>query len=163
MGYKRIRCPEGFVYHYTRRENLEGIRRDGCLHRFGDKECWVCNSLEHTLRLMELTVMQEGKLYYVKGGIRKRYPPFVPEDYVILKLEPRYQNGDWVIWRQEMPSGTSREVLELADEFSRLKLGFRGDLKFRGEPEVFELVPLLETQVSIQEPSLCLSMQTSCQ
>lgn len=93
MAYERIKRPKGAVYHYTKRGNLDGIRKDGRLRRFGDRECWVCSCLEDTLRLMELTVMQEGKPYYAMGGILKRYPPFVPEEYVILKLQPRYQSG----------------------------------------------------------------------
>ena len=97
MAYERIKRPKGAVYHCTKRENLDGIRKDGRLRRFGDRECWVCSCLEDTLRLMELTVMQEGKPYYAMGGIPKHYPPFVPEEYVILKLQPRYQSGDWVI------------------------------------------------------------------
>ncbi len=150
MAYEKIRRPEGAVYHYTKRENLDGIRKDGRLRRFGDRECWVCSSLEDTLRLMELTVMQEGKPYYAKGGILKRYPPFVPEEYVILKLQPRYQSGDWVVWRQATPVDAPQEVLDLAEEFSFLKKGFRGDLRFYGEPEIFEVADLMEMGLSGQ-------------
>lgn len=148
MAYERIKRPKGAVYHYTKRENLDGIRKDGRLRRFGDRECWVCSCLEDTLRLMELTVMQEGKPYYAMGGILKRYPPFVPEEYVILKLQPRYQSGDWVIWRQAMPVDAPQELLDLAEEFSFLKKGFRGDLRFYGEPEVFEVADFLEMRTS---------------
>lgn len=151
MPYERIRRPEGAVYHYTKRGNLDGIRKDGRLRRFGDRECWVCSSLEDTLRLMELTVMQEGKPYYAKGGILKQYPPFVPEEYVILKLQPRYQSGDWVIWRQATPVDAPQKVLDLAEEFSFLKKGFRGDLRFYGEPEIFEVADLMEMGLSGQE------------
>lgn len=151
MPYERIRRPEGAVYHYTKRGNLDGIRKDGRLRRFGDRECWVCSSLEDTLRLMELTVMQEGKPYYAKGGVLKRYPPFVPEENMILKLQPRYRSGDWVIWRQATPVDAPQEVLDLAEEFSFLKKGFRGDLRFYGEPEVFEVADLMEMGLAGQE------------
>ena len=77
MAYERIKRPKGAVYHYTKRGNLDGIRKDGRLRRFGDRECWVCSCLEDTLRLMELTVMQEGKPYYAMGGIPKHYPPLL--------------------------------------------------------------------------------------
>ena len=52
---------------------------------------------------MELTVMQEGKLYFDANGFPRQYPKFVPEDYVILELAPRHQNGEWVRWNQELP------------------------------------------------------------
>ena len=117
MAYERIKRPKGAVYHYTKRGNLDGIRKDGRLRRFGDRECWVCSCLEDTLRLMELTVMQEGKPY-------------------------------WVIWRQAMPVDAPQELLNLAEEFSFLKKGFRGDLRFYGEPEVFEVADFLEMRTS---------------
>lgn len=146
MGYERIAKPDGHVYHYTKRENLDAILSDGRIRRMGDRECWVCDSLEDTLKLMESTVMIEGKPYYKVGGVLDFYPKFVPEDYVILKLEPRYQSGEWVRWNQEMPPGSPPELLETARKFSRLKLGYRGDLKFREHPEVIEVAVLISEQ-----------------
>ena len=100
MAYERIDGPKGLLYHYTKRENIEPILQDGRIRKFKDRECWFCTSLEDTLRLMELTVMEEGKLYYDANGLPRRYPKFIPEEYVVLELSPRYQNGDWVIWNQ---------------------------------------------------------------
>ena len=88
-------------------------------------ECWFCASLEDTLTLMRATVMMEGKPYYKVGGSIGRYPKFVPEDYVILRLNPRFQKGEWVQWMQEMPPGSPPELLKAAETFSNLKLGFR--------------------------------------
>ena len=93
---------------------------------------------------MRATVMMEGKPYYKVGGSIGRYPKFVPEDYVILRLNPRYQKGEWVRWMQEMPPGSPPELLKAAETFSNLKLGFRGDLKFQQNPEVIEVAPLVE-------------------
>lgn len=144
MAYETIRRPEGAVYHYTTKENQSGILKDGRLRRFGNQECWVCSSLEDTLRLMGLTVMQEGNSYCTRGGTLKQYPPFTPEDYIILKMQPDVQDGDWVIWKQTTPTDAPQEVLDLADEFSFLKKGFRGDLKFIGEPEIFEFTDFMD-------------------
>ena len=108
------------------------------------RECWFCASLEDTLTLMRATVMMEGKPYYKVGGSIGRYPKFVPEDYVILRLNPRFQKGEWVQWMQEMPPGSPPELLKAAETFSNLKLGFRGDLKFQQNPEVIEVAPLVE-------------------
>jgi len=130
MAYERIEAPKGSLYHYTQKDRLDAILQDGRIRRFGDRECWFCISLADTLRLMEMTVMKEGHPYVDTRGFLQRYPAFVPEDYIILKLEQRYQNGEWVRWNQEMPPGCPPEILAEAEEFSLLKKGFRGDLKF---------------------------------
>ena len=70
MAYERIDGPKGLLYHYTKRENIEPILQDGRIRKFKDRECWFCTSLEDTLRLMELTVMEEGKLYYDANGLQ---------------------------------------------------------------------------------------------
>ena len=115
MGYIRLDEQPGEVYHYTHRKNLDSILRDGRIRRMGDRECWFCASLEDTLTLMRATVMMEGKPYYKVGGSIGRYPKFVPEDYVILRLNPRFQKGEWVQW-----------------------------MKFQQNPEVIEVAPLVE-------------------
>ena len=46
MAYERMDKPAGSVYHYTRRENVPAILKDGRIRRMGDIECWVCTSLE---------------------------------------------------------------------------------------------------------------------
>lgn len=151
MAYERVAKPEGFLYHYTTRDHLDDILKDGRIRRMGDTECWFCISLEDTITLMENTVMKEGKPYYGIGGVLKHYPVFVPEDYIILKLEPRFQSGDWVRWNQEFPSGAPPELLEAGRVFSNLKVGYRGDLKFREHPEIIEVAPLLLEQTIQQK------------
>ena len=146
MAYERIDKPKGLLYHYTKRENVESILRDGRIRKFKDSECWFCTSLEDTLRLMELTVMQEGKLYFDANGFPRQYPKFVPEDYVILELAPRHQNGEWVRWNQELPKDVPEALLKLGEEFSHLKAGFRGDLRFYENPNVYEVAELLQEQ-----------------
>ena len=66
MGYERIQKPEGLLYHYTRKENLESILRDGRIRKFCDRETWFTKSLADTLQLMSLTVMQEGELIMMR-------------------------------------------------------------------------------------------------
>ena len=77
---------------------------------------------------MKNTVMKEGKPYYAVGGILKHYPKFVPEDYVILELRPRYQSGEWVRWNYELPPGVSSDLVEAARVFSNRNIGYRGVL-----------------------------------
>lgn len=68
------------------------------------------------------------------------------ESYVILRLQPRFQNGEWVRWNQELPLDAPTSLQEEAKRFSSLKVGFRGDLKFQEHPDIIELAPLLERQ-----------------
>lgn len=146
MGYIHVEERPSVVFHYTRRENLDSILRDGKIKRMGDSECWFCGSLEDTLALMQSTTMVEGKPFIKVGGAIGHYPKFVPEDYVILKLTPRWQNGEWVRWMQELPPGSPKELVDISRQFSMLKLGFRGDMKFYPNPEVLEVTPLLAPQ-----------------
>lgn len=145
MGYERVAERPSVVYHYTKRENLPSILKDGRIKRMGDTECWFCLSLEDTLSVMKDTVMAEGKPYYKVGGRLARYPKFIPGDYIILKLTPRWQNGEWVRWMQELPPGADPQLRKAADAFSMKKVGFRGDMKFYPSPEVLECSQLLQT------------------
>lgn len=165
MPYQRISEIPTEVYHYTRRENLDSILRDGRIRRFGDRETWFCKSLEDTLTLMRATVMIEGKPYYKVGGSLGFYPPFHPDEYIILKLTPRWQNGEWVHWMEQMPPGTPPVLMRAAEMFSLLKIGFRGDLKFQPNPEIIEVAPLLASpaQDDLSDNQLSQDQDQDCQ
>ena len=130
MAYVKAPIPSE-VYHLTKKANLESILDDGAIRRFDDTECWFCESLAKMKAYMEQTVLCEGKPYYGAGGQLCRYPKFVPEDYVLLKLTPRGYEDNWYRWNQEIPPGSSRELMQAAKEFSMLKIGYRGDVAFR--------------------------------
>ena len=119
------------VYHLTRRDKLEDILADGRIRRFDDTECWFCESLEKMKAYMEQTVLCEGKAYFGVGGQLCHYPKFEPEQYVILKLTPRRREGNWYRWNQEIPLNSPPELVQAAAEFSKLKIGYRGDLAFK--------------------------------
>ena len=129
MSYEKVPIPS-IVYHLTKKENLNSILEDEAIRRFGDSECWFCESLPKMKAYMEQTVLCEGKPYYAVGGQLCRYPRFVPENYVLLKLTPCQQDDNWYRWNQEVPLGSSKELIEMAKEFSTLKIGYRGDLWF---------------------------------
>lgn len=130
MAYVKAQIPSE-VYHLTKGKNLDSILNDGKIRRFNDTECWFCESLTKMRSYMEQTVLCEGKPYYAVGGQLCRYPKFIPEDYVILKLTPCRREGNWYRWNQEVPPGSSKELVQAAKEFSALKIGFRGDLAFK--------------------------------
>lgn len=153
MAYVKARIPTE-VYHLTKRENVESIRTDKRIRRFGDTECWFCRTPEDMLRYMEYTVLCEGKPYIATGGRIKHYPKFVPEDYVLLKLTPSKWEDKWYQWNQELPVNASPEAKAEAREFSELKIGYRGDLRF-SKMEVIEL----EQIMGMREQSKSMGMQ----
>ena len=145
MAYVKV-TPPSVVYHLTRMENLDSILDDGKISRFLDSECWFCESLGKMKAYMEQTVMCEGKPYYAVGGQLCRYPKFVPEDYVLLKLTPRGYEDNWYRWNQEIPPGSPKELVQAAKEFSGLKIGYRGDLTFRNA-EVIDVALFLTEEI----------------
>ena len=142
MGYERIQKPEGLLYHYTRKENLESILRDGRIRKFCDRETWFTKSLADTLRLMSLTVMQEGAAYYDARGRLKALPGICTGGLCSFRTYPALPERGM----GDLESGTSTQcpesVRELAEEFSHLKLGYRGDLKFWENPVIYEMTDL---------------------
>ena len=145
MAYVKV-TPPSVVYHLTRMENLDSILDDGKISRFLDSECWFCESLGKMKAYMEQTVMCEGKPYYAVGGQLCRYPKFVPEDYVLLKLTPRGYEDNWYRWNQEIPPGSPKELARAAREFSLLKIGYRGDMAFRNA-EVIDVPKFLAGEI----------------
>ena len=145
MAYVKV-TPPSVVYHLTRTENLDSILDDGKISRFMDSECWFCESLGKMKAYMEQTVMCEGKPYYNVTGQLCRYPKFVPEDYVLLKLTPCGYEDNWYRWNQEIPPGSPKELARAAREFSLLKIGYRGDMAFK-EPEVIDVPKFLSGEI----------------
>ena len=145
MAYQKVPRPST-VYHLTKKEHLDSILDDGVIRRFDDTECWFCESLEKMKAYMAQTVLCEGKPYYAVGGQLCRYPKFVPEDYVLLKLTPCGYEDNWYRWNQEIPPGSPKELVQAAKEFSGLKIGYRGDLTFRNA-EVIDVALFLTEEI----------------
>jgi hypothetical protein len=103
---------------------------------------------------MEQTVLCEGKAYYGVGGQLCHYPKFDPDKYVILKLTPRRREGNWYRWNQEIPLNSPPELVQAAAEFSKLKIGYRGDLAFK-DAEMIDVEAFLRGEIvcrRMQEP-----------
>ena len=156
MAYVKARIPTE-VYHLTKRENVESIRTDKRIRRFGDTECWFCRTPEDMLRYMEYTVLCEGKPYIATGGRIEHYPKFIPGDYVLLKLTPSKWEDKWYQWNQELSGNASPEAKAEAREFSELKIGYRGDLRF-SKMEVIDLEQILGMRE--QSQSMVMQMQS---
>lgn len=106
---------------------------------------------------MEYTVLCEGKPYIATGGRIEHYPKFVPEDHVFLKLTPSKWEDKWYQWNQELPGNASPEAKAEAREFSELKIGYRGDLRF-SKMEVIDLEQIMEMRE--QSQSMGMQMQS---
>ena len=145
MAYQKVSRPST-VYHLTQKGNLDSILDDGVIRRFNDTECWFCESLDKMKAYMEQTVLCEGKPYYAVGGQLCRYPKFVPEAHVLLKLSPCDQPDNWYRWDQEIPPGSPKELARAAREFSLLKIGYRGDMAFRNA-EVIDVALFLTEEI----------------
>ena len=141
MSYSKAGIPDE-IYHLTRRANLDFILADKKVRRFQDQECWFCRSIPHLLRYMEYTVLCEGKRYIDADGRWRRYPAFVPEDHVVLKLTPQRREGNWYQWNQDYSADSPPDYIMRCKEFSGLKIGFRGDLRFKAV-EVLELSQIM--------------------
>ena len=59
MAYVKAPIPSE-VYHLTQMDKLDDILDDGKIRRFGDTECWFCESLAKMKAYMEQTVLCEG-------------------------------------------------------------------------------------------------------
>ena len=129
MAYVKTEIPTQ-VYHLTRRENVGSIRKEKRIRRFGDTECWFCDTQKNLKTYMEYTVLQEGKYYIDKDQTAKKYPRFEADDYVVLRLVPRSRQDRWVRWMQVVSPKSSAEMKAQAEEFSNSKIGYRGDLRF---------------------------------
>ncbi len=149
MAYIKEHSPSE-VYHLTKADFLNSILDDGKIRRFGDSECWFCETLPKMKAYMEQTVMCEGKPYYAVGGQLCHYPKFVPEDYVLLKLTPCQAEDNWYRWDQEVPPGSPKELIKVAKEFSALKIGYRGDLWFSAV-EVINVPAFLRGEIIIHK------------
>ena len=95
---------------------------------------------------MEQTVLCEGKAYYGVGGQLCHYPKFEPDKHVILKLTPCRREGNWYRWNQEIPLNSPPELVQAAAEFSKLKIGYRGDLAFK-DAETINVAEFLHGRV----------------
>ena len=151
MAYVKAPIPSE-VYHLTQMEKLDDILDDGKIRRFGDTECWFCESLEKMKVYMEQTVLCEGKAYYGVGGQLCHYPKFEPDKHIILKLTPCRREGNWYRWNQEIPLNSPPELVQTAAEFSKLKIGYRGDLAFKD-------VEMIDVEAFLRGEIVCRRMQ----
>ena len=145
MAYEKVPRPST-VYHLTQKGNLDSILDDGRIRRFGDTECWFCESLDKMKAYMEQTVMCKGKPYRTADGQLCHYSNFNSEAYILLKLAPIRQENAWYRRTQEQSSSSSDEVMQAEREFFPLSIGYRGDMAFQNA-EVIDVPKFLAGEI----------------
>lgn len=85
------------------------------------------------------------------------YPKFEPGEHVLLKITPQKWEDKWYQWNQVVPQNASMETKAQAAEFSSLKVGYRGDLRF-SKCEVIELEPILAERMTVEESAPAMVM-----
>ena len=63
---------------------------------------------------------------------------------MVLRLVPKYEIDKWYQWNQEVSPYADPDVKAKAMEFSRLKVGFRGNLEFK-DCQVLEMSEVMNT------------------
>lgn len=91
---------------------------------------------------------------YVNRHLAGCGPKFEPDEHIILKLTPCRREGNWYRWNQEIPLNSPPELVQVAAEFSKLKIGFRGDLPFRNA-EAIDVAEFLHGSI------VCRNVQTT--
>ena len=61
-------------------------------------------------------------------------------------MTPCRREGNWYRWNQEIPLNSPPELVQAAAEFSKLKIGYRGDLAFKSA-EVIDVEAFLRGEI----------------
>ena len=143
MPYIKSKSIPKRVYHYTKKENYNSIMHDGKIIASDGLECWFCLSIPDLVSYLELTALNEGKYYITSDSTVKTYPKFIPDDYIVLELKPRYSKDFWYYYKDDvLQEDFYKRTIQL--NFAKLKIGFRGDLEFKSNPKVYEMTEILK-------------------
>lgn len=94
MGYVRITDRPEELFHYTRRDNLASILRDGRIKRMGDAECWFCSTLDDIMVIFIIIMMgyaiikcffsnlKRGGILLIQIAVGSLYMFSVPRGYM---------------------------------------------------------------------------------
>ncbi|MFI3325444.1 MAG: hypothetical protein R3Y35_04640 [Clostridia bacterium] len=120
-----------YIYWYLKKSELGKFKESLTLEKSYDGMCWICDSIESLLDLMEQTVMIEGKSYIDKNGLTQKYPLFKEEDYIIIKFECKSNRRNWYYKIHEEDNSKSVEINSAIRSFDLLQIGTIGDLKVK--------------------------------
>lgn len=93
------------VYHFTKKENVQKIRKDRQLKKFKDNYVFVCESYEDCINVIKNTILNPKARYMDFDGVIRDYKNRNINDYVILKLKTRY--SDSLKWFKSTSSNNS--------------------------------------------------------
>lgn len=142
MGYvKSIIVPKK-VYHYTRRENVESIMKEGKIYPADGLESWYCLTLDDLKQYLELTAMNEGQPYVDSDFQIKKYPKFIPENFVILELKPRYSDHWYYFYTSEYDKKINNSHTE--NPLDKIKICHKGTMEFKNSIKIIEMTELIK-------------------
>lgn len=132
------------VFHCTKREHLKNILESHKIIAFDGLESWFCLSLEDMLTYISLTLQNEGAKYVDSDYQIKTYPKFVPDEYVILELKPRYSKDNWFYYVTDIRNESNFEHRLIRTKLDKIKICYKGDLEFKGASKLYEVKDLIK-------------------
>lgn len=81
-----------YIYHYTKKSNVQKILNDRKIMS-KDKYVFFTESLQDSIAIFEKEMMQEGRLYIDVNGVLRKREKCKKEDYCILKLPYKNDNN----------------------------------------------------------------------
>jgi hypothetical protein len=136
------------VYHMTDRKNLSAILSDGKIDSKEDFMTFFFPSLESIPVYIAATGADACRLYYGADGRVHQAPPLNHAETVVLKLVPRYNNGDWFVEStlagvQNVSNPTARALREkLCRLMDAARVCHYGPMRFKRDPEIIELTEI---------------------
>lgn len=90
--WERLNYEPEYIYHFTKKYKVESIKKDRQLKKFKDIYIFACESYEDCIVVIQNTLLNPNAKFIDFDGIAKKYNNVNIEEYVILKLKPRYSN-----------------------------------------------------------------------
>ena len=137
----KISVPK-IVYHYTTKADAESIIADGKIYPADGCESWYSLTIDDLKTYIDLTVKNEGQAYIDFDGKIKTYGKFVPENYVILELKPRYSDH-WYRYISLLSNSFPLEQRLMLAKMDTVKICHRGIMEFNGKTRIIDMQEIM--------------------
>lgn len=141
--FKEVQQPN-YCYHYSTKENINKILRNGKVKQFDDFMTYFFYRLEDIPVYLDLTGAYHGRRAYNTRGQIVTYPPVIPEEYAVIKIYP--SRPEPLAWYEErtQKNAQTEQQRELLALFDSIRICHYGDLNFKPDPEVIELADVIK-------------------
>ena len=131
MNFKCLNKTPNEFYLYTLKSNVESISNKMLLRRGDDNYLWGCTSLEDIIKQFNATVLNPNYTRIDNNGNIETLPSTNKEDYVIIKVTPKYDTPqNWYKGDPVLPPKISES--QAKDPFCNpyaLSLAYQGNLR----------------------------------